>query len=1461
MHKVFSAVMVVLVALMCSCSSDDPETDSVNQAETANWIHPDCKAAALESPGQQQNCNGPWVYDYQEWWKDHAACGDTNNCMVRNACTSWDLNTQGDGLGFTTESLSKSIEHTRFCPGGRNPRPCTDSPPGTACPADATTWRSQLAATRPDMSVPASNGFTVSSGFVVISIETDPEPPPGGGPHATTTKFRCDLGTTTFPSAMTTARPACSCAEFEAKECTRGGPVTELTSPGSQAPGGPGAPSPGSTRREFTGPPQCTTCDQLAIDSSTGARDKFTCLDGMLDRLRAYTGAGPKADVIASVAARMELVLQLAGDRLADDQVSRAEAIYDEEPAAHTVCRVPLAWDASCQPVADELHVTGQLQLCQDLGTNSNAPQTAIAKEGAHCTAQLATLDGVGDACRLAMRDTAAATVETVIEKGQPSFAANFSVALPTAFARIGAWWPAATTLAHGDQPWFLGREGGLLRWLWSTIEAQKMPLPPQDPTTDAQAAALLADVASTRFANDVALLTAAFGAGQSGSAPPLLTMTGDAFQALADRVARLEVIHDVGCRFATCKNGTTLRTSATSELVRALSTLPDKAALTTALATATHLQQQMPDLYTALGRIRDQHAYLENAWSLLGRSEPFTSLGALIDPPVEAARLAAIVRNATVAWSSYQASGQFEPWSVPRLTAATLRQSDLVGFVDTMVANLNAANVSYTNARLATVNDLLGQSRSGAAMQSETDQLTAMRARVVDLAARIDGIDQREITERTGLAAYQTQFEALAQSGVLDDDAAYQVQTLTTLRPTAADAKYPGLDTSSKNVVRDRFAMVPLNTGESLRIKVTGEWAPDCSVVTSTLFDPVSNLPRSIDLEKALTGPEGYLASWETDHYSIDEHLHESGSSGGTTLKVEGCFELPIPFVKVGSCLGHSDGDSNSNADRDSQGSATKVSASFTAGLHLKSTPYREAPAGSLVAVITRPGVTGVNDPRDLDVRVVHRDDVIVAHAVTADPNWPHNGGVEVHFVINDRGTPPAGTVCLRDPSALQIEMIRSIPFGNVAKQLGAAMADTLAAVENQAPKVIAQGELSVAEETALRADAWVRVQNALKESGIGLGGLPYELRQLFEGFLERELASIGRRSQRAALQRQIDQLGIEMDSITDQQQFTQDQDRLHHLVPRWRLRDLSGIELSTSTGALSEALTAYVAPIFELRDPASLTSFRTQVSSQMSQIIDLQVTAPYEDSVANLKSFATATRNAIQAAQFELPTAQRRTIIIAVPRPPGNGRPAWTGPWQTVSGATANAFWNSIQDPQGNLSANANLTLSPGDIYTTAGGASRLSCQDLAPVVRHIGLFFATGGNPATLGPAGVELSGVAAAAAPVSFPLVGSVASFESTDPLGIPLSFPALNGDTFSVLGDPQSGPNFGVWPSDLGAGAGISPFTSFRIDMRAFGPPASTDVQTVLTKANALFLVFDVERRTSVPVASVPGVCQ
>ena len=1435
-----------IASLHAGCSGDPEEADTA-QAVAPDWIHPACAPDALQPPTTvADGCNGPWTFGFSETWTNRDACGEdtTKACETNRSCLSWDMNTPGDWgdpsyLGDSTQSQGGFHQSCA-------PRTCQPTP-ATQCFNAAAALRSQIIASSLPAGIPSwiTNNFTVTSRVHVDEIEgPDPET------HVTTTWFTCEYTLHMQPVPTTRRKPVCGCEHYPAKTCERFNGTT-VTAPGLSRPTSAGTPTFPGDGRVFSSAPVCLTCDPIAVDSDAHIQDKFNCLSNGL-----ASATGPLQQ---SLAARIKLMLQLDGERLTATQRTTAETVYNTQPDAAAACSAPIAWDASCPADTGTSHVRAQSQLCSDLDGNPNTSPGAAAAELNHCFDQLAGLGTAPDACRLAMRDAADATAQSLLEKVQPSFAGDFAAALGTAFDRIGRWWLGARGLAAGDQVWFVGQSSALERWLWATIEAQRMPLPQSNPTTDSEAANKLADIASTRMINDTAFLNDAFAPGQTSSSPPLLALTADALKSLSDRLERLEPVHDVGCRFLPCKDPVTgaVTSTATSQLVRVLAALPDGPALASALAAATDLQAQLPDIYTALTHVRDQHAYLESAWSRYGRSEPFTALGSIAEPPLEAQGLAAIVRSAQVASASYQDSAAFTPWNRPRLTAGTLRQADLVSFINSAIAIADGDRASYTDNRLRDVTDLLDQSRTGQAAQSQTDQLTELRAKAIDLADRVDAIDQREFTERTALAGFQAEFEALVNSGALDAESAYQSDVLPQLTPSAADRKFPLNGTT--NVIQDQFSQLTLHAGEQLRVHVTGQWSPTCALQHSHIIDPNSLGDSTVLIDQAMTGPEGYFVDVDGSAYHSQsvsqsvggaitrtiEHCIHNNDANHTTTCFTTTVRIEMPSVTV------------------SGGTETRWNANFAVGLRLPSTPYPMAPAGALLAVITHKGVTGAaTDPPNLDVRVIQRDDLIVGQTPPVVAGWSDDGQTEVHFVVNDTTQDPDGNPCPTDTTALQVQLTRVTPLGSVAIHLGTAMADTLLATETEATAVIREGELSGAEEAALRLAAWTTVQHALEPDGIGLSGLPSELRQLFDGYLERELASISRRAQRRALIQQIQQLAIQIDAVTSQQRFTAAQDRLLHLVPRWRLRDLAGVRLASSTAGLAQVLTAYAAPIFELRDPAGLTVFRGTVHATSQKVTSgLQINAPYEGSVDDLVQLARAVSGAIGAAQFELPTLQRRTIVIAVPRPAGTGHPAWTGAWQTVSQTSAKAFWDSAVDTQNHPLANAVITLSPADIYSGQGGPSSLSCLDLAPVVRHIGLYFDTGNNPSVLGPLGVEIVGSAAITSPLSFPLVGRATSFESTDPLGIPVRPTALNGNTNNVIDDGAGHPvNFGIWPAELGAGAGISPFTSFRFDMRVFGPTAPTTVQTALTQTRAMFLVFDVERRTANTSAFVPGVC-
>jgi hypothetical protein len=260
-------------------------------------------------------------------------------------------------------------------------------------------------------------------------------------------------------------------------------------------------------------------------------------------------------------------------------------------------------------------------------------------------------------------------------------------------------------------------------------------------------------------------------------------------------------------------------------------------------------------------------------------------------------------------------------------------------------------------------------------------------------------------------------------------------------------------------------------------------------------------------------------------------------------------------------------------------------------------------------------------------------------------------------------------------------------------------------------------------------------------------------------------------------------------------------------------------------------------------------MTSFREAAKTQTDTLLGMSLTTPLEDTMQRFAELAGATRNAIGAAQFEPFSSGRRTVVIAIP----NEAPACATPpcdykslWHSVSATAAEDFWGKVEtDP-----AAASITITPADLYATSA-ASLFSCHDVAPVVRRAALYLDTDGDSTDLALLGHEVHATAGGAAEMRFPSLAQLLSFRTDTPAGVPLALPTLNGPVIEVL------TRFGA-SSELGIGAGISPFTTFHLDMKAFD---SGEPRRLLHLAQAAFLVFEVDRRVDTASVALPGVCQ
>jgi hypothetical protein len=454
--RIACSVAIVFLTQACALTSDDVQTDDVTQAVTADWIHPACQGSALGPPGNDPlYCNGPWAYSYQEWWVNGAACGNSSTCTAYNSCWSWDFYSEGDGLGYSPiwwfEGAVTSGSYTWYAWDGYT----EGQFPEDLCLLAANQRRDALLATTPGVHGAALANFNV--GWNYSNVHIWPSGNPWGYDYSETTTYDCDLYINSYPYMLYGTHPWCGCAAYAPAECLRGGAVATATAPGAIKPANPGAPSSGSSRREFAVAPSCTTFDQQPSGTDAELRAKF---DSFAAALPTATG-----DLQSSLAARMKLVFQLYGERLTAPQRTSVETLYDNKPDPATACSVPLVWDPACRTEATPLKLPSQLQLCQDLVKNDNASTGIASAEFQHCLDELEKVNQLStDACRLPTRDVADSAAQGVLTKSYPPFTNDLGVRLPGVFTRVNAWWKAATTAARGDHGWLLGHSNTAVR-------------------------------------------------------------------------------------------------------------------------------------------------------------------------------------------------------------------------------------------------------------------------------------------------------------------------------------------------------------------------------------------------------------------------------------------------------------------------------------------------------------------------------------------------------------------------------------------------------------------------------------------------------------------------------------------------------------------------------------------------------------------------------------------------------------------------------------------------------------------------------------------------------------------------------------------------------------------------------------------------------------------------------------
>jgi len=995
-----------------------------------------------------------------------------------------------------------------------------------------------------------------------------------------------------------------------------------------------------------------------------------------------------------------------------------------------------------------------------------------------------------------------------------------------------------------------------------------------QPPVGAADGARIADKIQRSGLVADRQVLSAAFGPEMPLQTAPLLLITSDALQGLAERTASFAAIQDIACRVRTCVPG---RTSVGNymKLVGSVAER-DKLLAAITLAGTTPLTGD-PDTRVAEWKpvfeaMAGQHAALE--YAVLSARDAVTGYSAatletddLSAIPAYARPLASLVRPALKMSDAFERTGTFRPQ--PRqlvLGMDTARSEKLRAEVDRLCMDpggvIPSALSSYRANEYQYVNAALQTAQAGNAAAKAKVQLDALFARYRDLSSDMNGLRSTKQAEEITFGGFMQNFEALLPAIV---DQAQKIEVAhgnNDIDVRAVNALFnpsngPLTDLSQVAVRRPDPVTGEANGGPILKltrakgdvinIGFTGKWAPTCAL--RNIRDPDGNRISVTDSGGGdiLTGPEGYSTSRTA---TGSEATSKSLAAGAETwlsgrLTTETCgkvgFDIIFASASVKTCVAFEVGArAYANASYSStSGSSTLNAFSWGTGIRSSETPFPQEPVGSLLLVELPQGRTALSDVRSVQVLTYPQASVLVGDAS------------DFYLVVNDK---QCATV---SPSPLGVRVAELVNPGTLSRVLVQAMADSLKDLRTRAQDYVAQGRLLPGQRESLRGLALNKVLSA-PGAPASLSVYAESLRNLFETFVNKEIANIEREIELVSLERQIRALAAEEDAIRLDITAAQANGRVASLLGGLSLRNLDLIRLEVQTGLVSDLVRDWMEPVIALRLSGNLT-LTSADKVTLDRAISLSPGGKYVD---NLDAACPAVRlisDKLRTDANANPSPVVRPVIISIPDPLYVGTKA---PYREVDRETAARVWDSIRN-----GGDLEITVTPSMFYENKEPFS-LQCALNSPVVLSMVYYLV---QTDLVG--GVTLNSETTTVFPdMLFPRQQGVLPYTFLNGLYLRPQVTILMGnDPSRSTIDPVIG-EFGTYWSTPGAltltNRGTSPFTTFHLDLsRARNtyllPDGTLDPNYPFKNARALLLAFNVEAISQAPNNRIPGVppCQ
>lgn len=1098
-----------------------------------------------------------------------------------------------------------------------------------------------------------------------------------------------------------------------------------------------------------------------------------------------------------------------------------------------------------------------------------------IASVGSGCPQQL-----YRDAYDLVSSDVLDGSQRQIQVTGTGAEATLVVPDLQSHLKRIGHWYdnyrqiyPASDGAAANEKVW--AQTSKILGNFWKNVYA-KVGVP--QPGSGTPSDALLDNLFQQGIEADRRVLLAALSSPVPIKTAPLVALMGDALQSMSSRLTQVGMYHDLACRFKSCAHGT-VKTEV-SELTHFL------AAVATPVELATAVAADAPDAVTAHWKPWHQVFASLSAQAGTFQSAVLDALPGittyspdLIAPPPPAADAAPpaatvatpplmglekIVQEARARTNSFQATGLFDSRyeGVLRAGMEQRRVSNKISGARDRTTDLEnqASTLKATRQQLATT--ILEQMRNLGNQQKVNDEIRQLFERAKQMRQDIAGLRNGVEVQEARYGEFMQTYNLLAQIAESSGTSIKHLDAEMTVKPRDAiwaggSAGAQDTDLLSSFVARPALRPAELSwpidaqKGDVLNLDTSGSWSPACALRTAEFTNPLTGKRDKYVVPKpAPTGPEGYLVNVNKNEFvattnqsvhTVDSYLDRLYASDkhcagfGGSVGINFIFSIPLFHASTQFCEGTDDGKriSDATSESASSGGETSMAASFTTGIRLPNTPFPTFPAGSLLVAQVARGGTLRSDIRD--VQVVQKPFTSVVISDDAD----------VYFVVNDVVDQEACGA--PDGNALTVSLNRIRPIGTLSEPLGAGMATALGHLRDQQAVLLEQGSVGPQQMQALHDLAYTDLSNACGTNCSYLSYYPADLLKFFGTWVSKELATIERKVEARALERQVVLIDMQVAALANDIQNLSDQARLLRLIPTWLLKDLDTELLQNNMRSLLELLVADLYPIVDLRAPSTLQRLDQNLLSAL--LYPTRSSGDWAGSLVDWTSAAVeVSKNIVDRLEEALGDSliNDRIVLVGIPNP---SVATHDGNWQRVAPERAQVIWDDIANKKKKF---ITVGIEPSDLYPLESGATHhLVCSEAVPVITAMAIYMVRPGLTETFAGQRAEIS----VDPQQRFPDVGELKSYRIDNDNWVNQSVAVLAGEWGSSSLEGPGGPEAAVakltadtaTPLDRTMN-GLSPFTHFDISLDGIATvksgPAPAD------SASEMVIAFRLQTRNS-----------